>query len=405
MHDYLFSSEAVRLAFVLGIVVSMAFYQKTQLTTGSIVVPGYTGLFLFLPVTVLATFANALTTYWLVNSVIRNRFVLYGRDRFAVQAVISIGIQAIMLKLSPSVPWLWEADIPLLVGVGYVVPALIAHDMGRQGIKKTTVAVLGSGLVVAVGMLIALFTLPDVRASGDLVGFEVLSFAPHWIPIAVIASALTAWAVNKNFGLRSGGFIGVAYIAALSKSPMQIVFLFAVGIVSWFIVTRLLMKHMILFGRRKFATMMLVSASLAWLLIYAGSLIFGFEVEAYQTLASVALTPIFVPGLLANDMERAGPLRVGAGALAGTAFVLPLTLSIEDLVDTGTPQPVLMAVALVSALVIYHKQWMPLVARWLRAMRLLPRRGRYAQPSLGERVIEALRGGRHAKPIFGRAIL
>ena len=39
-----------------------------------------------------------------------------------------------MLKFSPVGSWLWEKDFKLLVGVGYVVPALIAHDMGRQGI-------------------------------------------------------------------------------------------------------------------------------------------------------------------------------------------------------------------------------------------------------------------------------
>ena len=73
MHDYLFGAEVVRLAFVAGVVVSLAFYQRTHLTTGSIVVPGYVGLFLFLPLTVVATFVNALTTYWVVNKVIRKR--------------------------------------------------------------------------------------------------------------------------------------------------------------------------------------------------------------------------------------------------------------------------------------------------------------------------------------------
>ena len=403
MHDYLFSSDAVRLAFVFGVVVSMLFYQRTQLTTGSIVVPGYTGLFLFLPVTIAATFANALVTYWLVNKVIRRRWVLYGRDRFAVQAVISIALQAVMLKLSPSMPWLWEADIPILVGVGYVVPALIAHDMGRQGIKKTVKAVLGSGLVVALFMLVALFTLWDVRATSQLVGFEVLSFAPHWIPVAVLASALTAWALQKNFNLRAGGFIGVAYLAALSKSPVQTLFLFAVAIVSWFVVTRFLMKHMILFGRRKFATMMVLASTLSWVFLYAGTLILGFEVEAYQTMASVALTPIFVPGLLANDMERAGPIKVSVGAVSGVFFVLPTTLSLEAWFDRGTLRPGLIAVAVIAMIVIFNAQLAPLLRRALGAARLLPKQGKYMAPN--QVLPAAFRSGRHARPIFGRAAL
>ena len=401
MHDYLFSSDAVRLAFILGVVVSMLVYQRTQLTTGSIVVPGYTGLFLFLPVTIAATFANALVTYWFVNKVLRKRWVLYGRDRFAVQAVVSIALQAVMLKVSPSMPWLWEADIPILVGVGYVVPALIAHDMGRQGIKKTVKAVLGSGFLVALFMLVALLTLWDVRATSQLVGFEVLSFAPRWIPIAVLASAVTAWALQKNFNLRAGGFIGVAYISALSKSPVQTLFLFAVAIVSWFVVTRFLMKHMILFGRRKFATMMLLASTMSWVFLYAGTLILGFEVEAYQTMASVALTPIFVPGLLANDMERSGPITVSVGAVSGVFFVLPATLSLESWVDRGTMRPGLTAIALVAVVVIFHAQLRPLAQRLLRTLRLAPRQGRYMAPV--QLLPPAFRSGRHTRPIFGRA--
>ena len=60
MHDYLFSSEIVRFAFVFGICVSMMLYERLHLTTGSIVVPGYIAMFLVYPMVVVATFVNAL---------------------------------------------------------------------------------------------------------------------------------------------------------------------------------------------------------------------------------------------------------------------------------------------------------------------------------------------------------
>ena len=150
VHDYLFSSEIVRFAFVFGICVSMMLYERVHLTTGSIVVPGYIAVFLVYPMVVVATFVNALLSYAIMNHFLRKHFMLYGKTKFTLMALISILIQTIMLKVSPSGPWLWESNIPLFVGAGYVVPALIAHDMGRQGIKRTTKAVLLAGVIVAV---------------------------------------------------------------------------------------------------------------------------------------------------------------------------------------------------------------------------------------------------------------
>src|SRR3954464_6590824 len=149
MHDYLFHTDVVRLAFLVGVVASIFLYERSHLTTGSIVVPGYIALFLAQPFVIAATFANALLSWWLVNRVLPPWFLLYGRTKFTVLALISISMQALMLKLSPSTRYLWESDISLLVGVGYVVPALIAHDMARQGVKKTIRAVLLAGVVVA----------------------------------------------------------------------------------------------------------------------------------------------------------------------------------------------------------------------------------------------------------------
>ena len=126
MHDYLFSAEIVRFAFVLGIAVSMLMYERFHLTTGSIVVPGYIAIFIVYPLVVAVTFLNALASYALVNHVLRRRFLLYGRTKFTVMALLSITIQAAALELSPQGAWPWESARPLLVGAGYVVPGPIA---------------------------------------------------------------------------------------------------------------------------------------------------------------------------------------------------------------------------------------------------------------------------------------
>ena len=199
VHDYLFSSEIVRFAFVFGICVSMMLYERLHLTTGSIVVPGYIAVFLVYPMVVVATFVNALLSYALMNHVLRQHFMLYGRTKFTLMALISISIQTVMLKVSPSGPWLWESNIPLFVGAGYVVPALIAHDMGRQGIKRTTKAVLLAGVIVSLPIALALvLQLKGVNDLAPLAGFGTMSIANHWIPLAVLLSAAASWGVAQQ---------------------------------------------------------------------------------------------------------------------------------------------------------------------------------------------------------------
>ena len=204
MHDYLVSTEMVRFAFMLGVAVSMFLYEKRHLTTGSIVVPGYIATFILYPLIVAATFVNALVSYVLVNKLLRRWFLLYGRTKFTVLALISILIQTAMLKATPSGAWLWESDFKLFVGVGYVVPALIAHDMGRQGVVRTVKSVTYAATLVAIPIALALaFDLPGVNDLAPLEGFGDMAIDTAWLPFAVLLSAAAAWGVATNYGMRS----------------------------------------------------------------------------------------------------------------------------------------------------------------------------------------------------------
>ena len=59
MHEYYFQPEVVRVALVVGVVVSMLFYERVQLTTGGAIVPAYLALHLPRPLFVLTTVAAA----------------------------------------------------------------------------------------------------------------------------------------------------------------------------------------------------------------------------------------------------------------------------------------------------------------------------------------------------------
>jgi poly-gamma-glutamate biosynthesis protein PgsC/CapC len=334
MHDYLFTTEVVRFAFMFGVAVSMILYERRHLTTGSIVVPGYIATFLATPFTIVATFLNAFVSYWVVNKLLRRWFLLYGRTKFTVLVTISILIQTLMLKFSPIGSWLWESDFKLLVGVGYVVPALIAHDMGRQGIKKTVKSVSLAGLIVAAPIGLALLVrMPGINDLAPLRGGSDIAIEAAWVPIAVLLSAGAAWGVARYHGLRSGGFMGAAFIALLLADPWQVMMVASVAAVTYLVVTRLLMNSMILFGRRKFSAMLLLSASMSWALLWIGREIFAVGVQTHMDLGSLALTPLIVPGLLANDAQRTSPLKVAAGTTLATTFVLSTTWSIQSTVE------------------------------------------------------------------------
>jgi poly-gamma-glutamate biosynthesis protein PgsC/CapC len=354
MHDYLLNSESVRFAFVFGVVVSMMMYERFHLTTGSIVVPGYIGIFMVAPMVLVATFVNAFATYALMNYVLRKRFILYGRTKFVVMALTAIVIQTMMLKFSPSGHWLWEQDFPLFVGAGYVVPALIAHDMGRQGVRQTVRSVMIAGTVVAIPILIALvFHIGDVNELSPLAGYGTMSIVSRWVPLAILFSAAASWAVDHNYKLRSGGFVGAAYVGMFMGDPYQIAASFTVAFLSYAIVRGVLMRHLILFGRRKFSAMLLTSSMISWTLLWTGAELFSARVTNHLDAASMALTPLFVPGLLANDMDRSSPMRVCLGAGFAAAFVVPATWWVQATAEDRPLATTWKLTALVAAIALF----------------------------------------------------
>lgn len=357
MRDYLFPIEVVRFAFVAGVVVSMFLYERRHLTTGSIVVPGYVAVFLLLPSAILATMLNAALTYVLVNKVLMRWCLLYGRAKFTILAAISISVQTVMLKLSPSGPWLWERDIPLYVGVGYVVPALIAHDMARQGIVKTAKSVLlASGLVAGPILLAGVLRLPEVT---ELAPFRPMSHAhlpASWIPLAILLSAVAAWGVAHNHDLRSGGFVGSALVAVFAVNPWQVLAIIGVAVVAHQLVTRVLMTRLILFGRRKFASMLMLSSAIVWVTVWAGQHFFPAGLQEHLGVSSLALTPLFLPGLLANDMHRSSISRVLIGVALASTFVLTMTLTIRTIAMRQPQVVTLTVVAVITTALILGPQ-------------------------------------------------
>jgi poly-gamma-glutamate biosynthesis protein PgsC/CapC len=136
--------------------------------------------------------------------------------------------------------------------------------------------------------------------------------------VAAAASVITGLVVFSRLGLRSGGFISAAYLALMLVHPMDLVFSAAMAVITWFVVTRLVMPHLLVFGRRKLSAMLLVGSVLVWT---AETLVVEFTNGAFQPWHGFVLMALMIPALLANDAQRQGVEKTAWGATLTTGAV------------------------------------------------------------------------------------
>lgn len=118
---------------VLGIIVSIIFYELTDISPGGIIVPGYIALFFNQPERILLTIILSLLTLLIVN-ILSNYTILYGRRKFGLMIIISFIIR---LAIEGGMSYLPLTEIVAVSSIGYIIPGIIAQDIGRQGSVKT----------------------------------------------------------------------------------------------------------------------------------------------------------------------------------------------------------------------------------------------------------------------------
>jgi poly-gamma-glutamate biosynthesis protein PgsC/CapC len=116
---------------IVGIALSLIFYELTGISPSGIIVPGYIALCLQVPSRIGYTFfvvGIALGIY----KILSRWTILYGRRRFAIMILLSFTVNAAIVKMgllshNPGI-------------IGNIVPGLIALEWERQGIVISTVA-------------------------------------------------------------------------------------------------------------------------------------------------------------------------------------------------------------------------------------------------------------------------
>ena len=99
-------------------------------------------------------------------------------------------------------------------------------------------------------------------------------------------------------GLSPGGIVVPGYIALFLDQPLRILVTVSIAILTYYIVS-FLSNYLILYGKRRFLSMILISFLVKWL-------IENFLFQFPATNIEIQSIGYIIPGLLANEMKRQG---------------------------------------------------------------------------------------------------
>ena len=115
---------------------------------------------------------------------------------------------------------------------------------------------------------------------------------------AIGIGVMVSFVFYEMVGFSPGGIVVPGYVALFLDQPIRILVTLLVALLTYFAV-KILSNYIILYGRRRFLTMVLVSFLLKWLIE---------EMIIKMPISGVELRSIgyIIPGLIANEMRRQG---------------------------------------------------------------------------------------------------
>jgi poly-gamma-glutamate biosynthesis protein PgsC/CapC len=142
--------EMVELAITLGLIFSLLSYEIFGLAAGGIIVPGYIALQLSQPDRLFGIIVVSLVTYLFIK-ILGNYTFLYGRRQMVVCLLVgcllaNFSRQFLLIDVTTSTVQ--------LQAVGWVIPGLIAHWFGKQGIYRTLCVLFITSVLVRLLVII-----------------------------------------------------------------------------------------------------------------------------------------------------------------------------------------------------------------------------------------------------------
>ena len=121
---------------VLGVILSIVFYEITEISPGGLIVPTYFALYLDNPIKIILTIFISIITYLLLK-LLSNYTIIYGRRRFTVCIILSFLIKTLLKYFNIYI--LNENEIYFfnIAIVGIIIPGILAQEVDRNGVIKT----------------------------------------------------------------------------------------------------------------------------------------------------------------------------------------------------------------------------------------------------------------------------
>lgn len=310
MYEYSISNELARLTIILGIVVSTIIYKRTGLTLGGVIVCGYLALFIGQPIHILVTLVISYLTYQIVYKVLQQRYMLNGRKLFEVEILVGLVFQVLWITVIRLLGMI-NMDLTILYAIGFVLPGVIAHDMGRQGPRNTVGSIfLGVSIVSLIIFPLAAIeeVLPNffVRTASPLLRTQPYEYAYplQLLPFGIMVSVLIDLLAYSKFKARSGGFVTAAYLALFAVRPYDLVFLIVASLLTLIFVQLLSSRLVLAFGRTKLGMMILSGVVISWLLEIA---IINLTDGRFVPWSGFVVIMPTIASLIANDIVHEGP--------------------------------------------------------------------------------------------------
>lgn len=121
---------------IFGIILSIIFYEITEISPGGLIVPAYVAFYINDPQRIAITIIAGILTFLIVKF-ISDHIIIYGRRKFAMCIMISFVIRLLVKYFNIYI--VNEYEVYILGGsiIGVIIPGIIAQEIDRHGVIRT----------------------------------------------------------------------------------------------------------------------------------------------------------------------------------------------------------------------------------------------------------------------------
>ena len=137
---------------------------------------------------------------------------------------------------------------------------------------------------------------------------------------AIGISIILGFLFSEFLGIATGGLVSAGYMAFFMGTPARVISTLALSLIIYCL-TLLLQKYIIIYGKRRFMVVVLLSLIGTWLVEQYLSKYLGFIGQ------DVRMVGFIIPGLIANDMFKQGVVKTIAAVTILSVIIRLIILS------------------------------------------------------------------------------